>query len=322
MRIAYRLKCASTALVLATALCCFCAAANALPLGRAHVGGAPAVPRLQAHRRPSPAAPGAGPWLRVHRFVMGWGFQVVVVLSVAGIALIAVYSHAKQHGPYPPDRSPLHRFGCLALLAAIVGGPVLLALAGARVAVSWFTWSLLLGVVALSLVNRVSRRCSMCARPLAFGRDVSARDPSRCIGCELVGSIQPSRHLRPTRAVPSQSPPWSPSLASRVGDSSVRISQDDLLSALFGVRSAASRAGSTARPFAWQASPTTRPRPAGRAVMQGDALLGKTCPYCQTKMQVGESALACPRCGMPHHLECWQENGGCTVYGCELEPPG
>ena len=39
------------------------------------------------------------------------------------------------------------------------------------------------------------------------------------------------------------------------------------------------------------------------------------CPYCQTGVKESEAKL-CPICGMPHHAECWQENGGCTVYGC------
>lgn len=25
----------------------------------------------------------------------------------------------------------------------------------------------------------------------------------------------------------------------------------------------------------------------------------------------------CSQCGVPHHEECWKENGGCTVYGCK-----
>lgn len=28
----------------------------------------------------------------------------------------------------------------------------------------------------------------------------------------------------------------------------------------------------------------------------------------------------CPSCGIPHHTECWQENGGCTVLGCTAGP--
>ena len=46
---------------------------------------------------------------------------------------------------------------------------------------------------------------------------------------------------------------------------------------------------------------------------------GKTCPYCQFPIK-GDSNLAiCSQCGIPHHLECWQENGKCTTFGCRGE---
>jgi TM2 domain len=28
----------------------------------------------------------------------------------------------------------------------------------------------------------------------------------------------------------------------------------------------------------------------------------------------------CTACGMPHHEDCYQENGGCTVFGCVRAP--
>lgn len=28
----------------------------------------------------------------------------------------------------------------------------------------------------------------------------------------------------------------------------------------------------------------------------------------------------CPSCSTPHHSECWEENGGCTVFGCAEAP--
>lgn len=28
----------------------------------------------------------------------------------------------------------------------------------------------------------------------------------------------------------------------------------------------------------------------------------------------------CTACGMPHHEDCYQENGGCTVFGCARAP--
>lgn len=43
---------------------------------------------------------------------------------------------------------------------------------------------------------------------------------------------------------------------------------------------------------------------------------GKTCPYCQSPIKEGTSLIVCPHCEMPHHYECWRENGGCTTFGC------
>ena len=45
--------------------------------------------------------------------------------------------------------------------------------------------------------------------------------------------------------------------------------------------------------------------------------IGKTCPYCQLTVKPGVETLSCPTCGIVHHSDCWQENGGkCTTYGC------
>jgi hypothetical protein len=41
-----------------------------------------------------------------------------------------------------------------------------------------------------------------------------------------------------------------------------------------------------------------------------------TCPYCRYPIRDDEDRIACPRCGIPHHRECWAANGGCTTYGC------
>jgi len=47
-----------------------------------------------------------------------------------------------------------------------------------------------------------------------------------------------------------------------------------------------------------------------------DTVIGKTCPYCQTPIKPGAPVVVCSACGMPHHTECWQENGRCTTFGC------
>jgi hypothetical protein len=51
--------------------------------------------------------------------------------------------------------------------------------------------------------------------------------------------------------------------------------------------------------------------------------VGKNCPYCQTPIKPGVEVVVCPACDIPHHAECWRENGGCTTYGCSgVSTPG
>ena len=45
--------------------------------------------------------------------------------------------------------------------------------------------------------------------------------------------------------------------------------------------------------------------------------IGKNCPYCQTPIKPGVQVTLCPSCGIPHHTDCWNENCGCTTYGCD-----
>jgi TM2 domain-containing membrane protein YozV len=45
------------------------------------------------------------------------------------------------------------------------------------------------------------------------------------------------------------------------------------------------------------------------------------CPYCRSPIEPGAAdELICPGCGTPHHSDCFQENGGCTVFGCSSAP--
>lgn len=46
-----------------------------------------------------------------------------------------------------------------------------------------------------------------------------------------------------------------------------------------------------------------------------------TCPYCRTPLEAEESSKTCEGCGTPHHAECYEENGGCTLFGCKFAPP-
>jgi GYF domain 2/Prokaryotic RING finger family 1 len=43
------------------------------------------------------------------------------------------------------------------------------------------------------------------------------------------------------------------------------------------------------------------------------------CPYCGDQL-ADASPRYCADCGTPHHQDCWQENGGCTVFGCTSAP--
>lgn len=45
------------------------------------------------------------------------------------------------------------------------------------------------------------------------------------------------------------------------------------------------------------------------------------CPYCRMPFEEqGPPKIFCTACGMPHHEDCYQENGGCTVFGCPQAP--
>ena len=48
-----------------------------------------------------------------------------------------------------------------------------------------------------------------------------------------------------------------------------------------------------------------------------DEYVGKICPYCKTEIKEGEEVKVCPECGIPHHSACWEENKGCTTFGCK-----
>src|SRR3954468_22908368 len=45
------------------------------------------------------------------------------------------------------------------------------------------------------------------------------------------------------------------------------------------------------------------------------------CPYCRAGIEEGAGNMVCQACSTPHHQECYDENGGCTLFGCKLAPP-
>jgi len=47
---------------------------------------------------------------------------------------------------------------------------------------------------------------------------------------------------------------------------------------------------------------------------------GTDCAICQTTIAAEDAKAACPECKVEYHADCWQENGGCAVYGCAGVP--
>jgi RING finger family protein/TM2 domain-containing protein len=45
------------------------------------------------------------------------------------------------------------------------------------------------------------------------------------------------------------------------------------------------------------------------------------CPYCQGPIIDSEESIVCSGCETPHHKDCYEENNGCTVFGCTCAPP-
>ncbi len=43
------------------------------------------------------------------------------------------------------------------------------------------------------------------------------------------------------------------------------------------------------------------------------SLIGKTCPYCQFPLKADSEVVQCSSCKMPHHRNCWAENGTSPV---------
>jgi hypothetical protein len=47
----------------------------------------------------------------------------------------------------------------------------------------------------------------------------------------------------------------------------------------------------------------------------------KHCAYCKEPLSETEPTQYCQSCGTPHHKECFELNGKCTVYGCAQPVP-
>jgi hypothetical protein len=48
--------------------------------------------------------------------------------------------------------------------------------------------------------------------------------------------------------------------------------------------------------------------------------MSAVCPYCRAKIADDEPSQACEGCGTAHHSDCYEENGGCTIFGCSKAP--
>ncbi len=45
------------------------------------------------------------------------------------------------------------------------------------------------------------------------------------------------------------------------------------------------------------------------------------CPYCQGPISDSDESITCSGCETPHHKDCYEENKGCTIFGCKYAPP-
>ena len=49
-------------------------------------------------------------------------------------------------------------------------------------------------------------------------------------------------------------------------------------------------------------------------------MTAEVCPYCRARIALDEPVTHCEGCGTQHHTDCFQENGGCTIFGCSEAP--
>jgi hypothetical protein len=70
-------------------------------------------------------------------------------------------------------------------------------------------------------------------------------------------------------------------------------------------------------PVAAETPPSLPPSPAPSA---GAAPSGPICNICLSPMGDADARTVCSECRTEYHSDCWQENGGCAVYGCSQVP--
>src|SRR5690606_35028092 len=54
----------------------------------------------------------------------------------------------------------------------------------------------------------------------------------------------------------------------------------------------------------------------GQPLQEPPAMPEATCSICQCAIAAGETIHTCSDCGGTFHAACWQENFGCSSYGC------
>jgi hypothetical protein len=45
--------------------------------------------------------------------------------------------------------------------------------------------------------------------------------------------------------------------------------------------------------------------------------LDASCPYCKNHFLPSEFVILCDKCKSVHHLDCWNANSGCGIFGCD-----
>jgi hypothetical protein len=53
------------------------------------------------------------------------------------------------------------------------------------------------------------------------------------------------------------------------------------------------------------------------AAPQDAVAIQEICSVCQTPLEADDARVTCGACQLPFHDECWQENLGCSAYGCK-----
>lgn len=105
-----------------------------------------------------------------------------------------------------------------------------------------------------------------------------------------------------TRQIPPAAP--SPLLAARVPAAPRAVPQMPKSTGKIPIVSG------PARPYIPPAAPSHK------ATATAKVESGQKCGVCHAPITVFDDVASCPSCGLIFHAECWQENLGCSAYGC------